>query len=231
MNIADSRVYVEHVQHMFSPQRVERLRRHLLEVEGPQQAIVATERERLAVSRGVTTDALRMDPVWFEIWRELPEASRKALGPFCWVIFPPQVRILRQLPHCVPWHQDIAYQRLLGSRCHWRVITCFIPLDENPWERATVEFGPSEEHEVQHVPMGMYEAGIPRDSLDGWHYLLRPGDCLLFGDYAIHRTFLPKDAVLERRSLELRLVRRQDALDVKDYFDVDSGQMVRKGPG
>jgi hypothetical protein len=35
MGIADSRTYVEHVQGLFSPQKVEYLRRHLLDVEGP----------------------------------------------------------------------------------------------------------------------------------------------------------------------------------------------------
>jgi hypothetical protein len=59
------------------------------------------------------------------------------------------------------------------------------------------------------------------------HFHLRLGDALVFGDLAVHRTFIPLAATVERRSLEFRLVRRSDAIEAKDYFDVDSGLFVR----
>jgi len=59
------------------------------------------------------------------------------------------------------------------------------------------------------------------------HFDLTLGDALVFGDLTIHRTFLPPGATVERRSLEFRLVRPDEAIADKDYFDLDSGLFVR----
>jgi hypothetical protein len=235
MIVVDSRAFFMHVRGMFSPEAVARVRQHLREVEHQRQAMAGSERERRAVSQGVGSDALRMDPAWFEIWKSPSQRLLEAIGPFRWISFPPQVRTLREQRHFVPWHQDIAYQQLLKDRGHKRVITCFVPLDEAPAERTTLEFCATEEiqfpHEADEVYGGVGIGGDGASALQvggRQHFLLECGDALVFGDLAVHRTYTPPNGVLQRSSLENRLVRAEDALDDKDYFDIESGLIVRK---
>ena len=82
--------------------------------------------------------------------------------------------------------------------------------------------------ELDHVPgkgFGATLSDVNFSKLE--HYELELGDCLIFGDLAVHRTFMPPGGMIERESLEFRLVRPDDALDIKDYFDIQAGGFVR----
>jgi hypothetical protein len=227
MSITDSRVHVAHVPQMFDPQRVHRLREYLACVYAERQALARNEREAAMVRQGAGTDALRMDPRWFDLWRSPSPTLHEAVGPFTWIIFPPVVRLITSAEQLVPWHQDLAYQRVLGARGHSRIVTCFVPLDDNPAERPTVEFCPSEERELEHHSETLFAAGIRGELGPAHHFSLRQGDALVFGDMAIHRTYCPPGCRPERASLEFRLVCPADALADKEYFEIPSGQIVR----
>lgn len=227
MSIVDSRVHVSHVERMFDPAVVHRLRAYLDQVHAERQALARSEREAAIARQGAGSDALRMDRAWFDLWRHPTARLREAVGPFCWIIFPPVVRVMTRADQRVPWHQDLAYQRLLGARGHERIITCFVPLDDDPARRPTVEFCASEERELEHHGEGIFAAGLTGEFPAGRHFLLRQGDALVFGDMALHRTYSPPDGPPERASLEFRLTRPEDARPGKDYFEIASGQIAR----
>ncbi|MGA7937722.1 MAG: phytanoyl-CoA dioxygenase family protein [Kovacikia sp.] len=233
-----ARTFFEPVRRMFDPTQLRSIRQYLDAVEVEKQSLAPTDREKVALKQGATSDALRLDPYWYEVWRNPTPFLLDHIRPFTWVVYPVQVRIIRAGAHLVPWHQDIAYQKLLGARGHQRIMTCFIPLDEDPWRRPTIQFARSNQAELEHVPVTEASdtpyAYIGGMQLKAWspqhqeHYTLKLGDCLLFGDLAIHRSFVsPDQEMRDRRSLEFRLVCPEDALDTKDYFDIESGLFVR----
>jgi hypothetical protein len=233
-----ARTFFELVRQMFDPTQLRSIREYLDAVEAERQSLAQTEREKVALRQGVASDALRLDPYWYETWRNPTPCLLEQVRPFTWVVYPVQVRIIRAGTHLVPWHQDIAYQKLLGARGHQRIITCFIPLDDDPWRRPTIQFTNSVQQELEHLPVTessdttyAYTGGLWLKDFQPQHqqhYELTLGDCLLFGDLAIHRSFVPPNQeMMERRSLEFRLVRPEDALDTKDYFDIESGLFVR----
>lgn len=218
-------LFVIHSRQVFSPALIKEFREYIAGLETNQQA--QTEREKTAVRQGVGSDALRMDSRWFDLWRDPNLLS--LVSPYTWIAYPPQVRMVRKAEHLVPWHQDIAYQRLLGARGHDEVITCWVPLDEEPIKHATLQFAHAEVQEIEHVPMGNFGAGLSQQEFSQVrHYELETGDCLLFGCLAVHRTFVPPGARIERQSLEFRLLRPDVARDNKDYFDIESGEFVTK---
>lgn len=229
-SLLSSRCYIEHANNVFSADTLRALRNYLANIWDTRMAMTQTEHERRVVDSGVTSDAIRLDPIWFDAWRNADPARLAKFSPFRWVAYPPQVRFVRDhQKHLVPWHQDIGYQKLLGPKAHTRVITCFVPLDDNPSNRSTIQFAHGEYPEMSHKPVGAHGAGIDdvvRARLV--HYQLSLGDCLIFGDHAVHRTYVPEEATVERHSLEFRLIDPANALDNKDYFDIDSGLFVRK---
>lgn len=223
-----TRTFVEHLRGTFDPVLLRSIRNYLNSIEDQKQTLGQTEREKTAIGRGETSDALRMDSRWYDVWRNPRLSLLERIRPYTWVVFPVQVRIVRANTHKVPWHQDTGYQKLLGSRAHKQLITCFIPLDEDPANRTTLQFAEDELQPLEHTPLDGFGAGISGNFHNANHYALELGDCLLFGDLAVHRTFTPENATIERRSLEFRLVRPEDSLDIKDYFDIESGFFVRK---
>jgi len=229
MEAAKNRAWVEHVCGLFAPTLLRDIREHLNAIEAQRQALAKSEREQAAIDRGESSDALRMDPRWYDVWCHPTQRMLDMVRPWTWVIFPPQVRIVRQVAHSVPWHQDAAYQKLLGSRGHRRCITCFTPLDDDPARRTTLQFCRDELRELEHIPLDGFGAGVAKlDCSKLEHYDLELGDCLIFGDLALHRTFVPHGAGVERRSLEFRLVRPNETLFNKDYFDIESGRFVQR---
>ncbi|MBY0279688.1 phytanoyl-CoA dioxygenase family protein [Candidatus Binatia bacterium] len=226
-----ARTRVAHVRDAIPPEVLRNLRAHLDRVRGERLAQASTDRERTAIARGEGSDALRLDPTWMDAWRNPSRALREALGDATWVAFPPQVRSVAANHHLVPWHQDVAYQRLLGPRGHVRHVTCFVPLDEDPTRRPTVEFVVGRFAELPHDAAAGFGAGLP-DAPSGPHALfeLTLGDALVFGDLVPHRSFVPDPRHPERRSLEFRIVRPCDAVAGKDYFDIASGQFTRRSP-
>jgi hypothetical protein len=226
---SDPRRSFRHAPGLFDPEVLRRLRRYLDEIEPQRQAQAASPREAKAIARGESSDALRLDPRWFDAWRAPKAALFEAIGPYGWVVYPPQVRLVRALSHRVPWHQDAGYQRLLGPRAHLHHITCFVPIDDDPGNRTTLQFARLTLDELPHASRDGFGAGvaeIPESELVAFDLAL--GDGLVFGDLALHRTWVPPGACVERRSLEFRLVRPQDSIPDKDYFDVRAGEFVRR---
>jgi hypothetical protein len=95
-----------------------------------------------------------------------------------------------------------------------------------------VEFWRTRMTEAPHATRDGFGAGLelaPHDA-ERAHFALELGDALVFGDLVPHRTFFPAGALPERRSLEFRLVRPEDALDGKDYFDLTRTAFTRTKP-
>ena len=225
----ESHTFIEHVQGAFDPEILRSLRRYLENIQTERQAQTISIREKAAIIRGETSDAIRLDVRWFDPWRTAKPAFVKFLQPFSWIAYPVQVRMVREASHLVPWHLDLAYQKALGIRGHRQIITCFTPLDNDPSQRATVEFSRSEVPCLEHKPSAGFAAGIlGQDFGQLVHFALRQGDCLAFGDLALHRTHIPVGAKLQRSSIEYRLIQPADALEDKDYFDIESGLFTRK---
>jgi hypothetical protein len=207
---------------MFDPIALRGVIRHLVAVEPLLQEVeqYPTDSGRRAIGAG--TVALRFEREWFDIWRAIGDDIVAWLSPFTMLMFPPQVRHVKEVNHLVPWHQDIGYQRLLHSRQHQRLITCFVPLELEPERAPGLEFALGDFAEFRHSPDGLHGAAIEiaDADLDIATFSLRFGDALIFGDLAPHRTYVPPGAALSRRSFEFRLVRPDDALDGRDYFDI-----------
>ena len=221
--------FLKHGRGMFEPEVLRGLRKYFSAREGEQYAGPLTERQKAAQKIGVASDALRMEPIWFDAWRNPTEHTWDTIGPYSWIISPPQVRHMRGAPALVPWHQDMADQRLLGPRAHKELITCWVPLDEEPSGRVTLQFCLDEIPEMEHLSMGAH--GVVVETLESDNlalFELELGDCLLFGALTPHRTYVPPEAPVDRHSFEFRLIRPEEALDTKDYFDVGTGLFVRK---
>jgi hypothetical protein len=228
---APERSRVAHVRAAIAADALRELRSYLERISAERLALAGSDREQQAISRGEGSDALRLDPIWMDAFRRPSQTLLDAIGDATWVAFPPQVRSVAAAHHLVPWHQDVAYQRLLGARGHDRHVTCFVPLDEDPAHRPTIEFVAGCFDELVHDAASGFGAGLP-DAPAGPHALfeLSLGDVLVFGDLVPHRSFVPDPSRPERRSLEFRLVRPCDAVAGKDYFDISSGAFTRRSP-
>jgi hypothetical protein len=122
--------------------------------------------------------------------------------------------------------------RLLGDRGHSRVITCFIPLEPKPAKCTTIEFAfdnASDPDKIyEHTQRDGFDAGLsPELFTRRRHFDLELGDALVFGDLTLHRTYTPPGCAVERRSLEFRLIRPQDMLADKDYFDLAAQDFIK----
>jgi len=227
----EARTHVTHARGIFDADVLRALRHYLDSLAVTRLARGPSEREQRAIARGESSDALRLDPSWFDAFCNPSRALLDVIGPHQWVSYPPQVRFVRSSTHHVPWHQDVGYQRLLGMRAHRRHVTCFVPLDDDPQRRPSIEFAVASVPELEHVARDGFGAGLeevpPGERLA---FALALGDALVFGDLVPHRTFVPDPEQLERRSLEFRLVRAGDAVPDKDYFDVRDGTFTRRTP-
>ncbi len=223
-----SRHFVNHVSEGLPRGLLTDLRHYLERIQEDRQMMAPTQRELNGLKVGAGTDALRMDPRWYEVWKEVSSELIGLIDSFIWVVFPPQVRLVKSAKHLVPWHQDVGYQKILGAWGHERIMTCWIPMNEKPLHHSTLQFALDANSELAHAPLNGHGAGLARQE---WasvkHYDLEFGDCLLFGDLTIHRTFVPEGCTLARRSLEFRLICPEDAIDGKDYFNIVEGHFVR----
>lgn len=206
-----------HIKSAFNPSLLAELRERL-RFEFLKQKI-NSDRDKAAQHHGVGTDTLRFDPAWYSPWESFDDVL--LLDGQTMVNFPPQVRWVRGWHQLSPWHQDKAYIEKLGQ-----VLTCFVPLDDEPWKHSTLEF--TEAYgEVEHVLDEVYKG--PKMAVagsQGTYFQLELGDCLLFGDLAPHRTVVPKNASLERFSLEYRLSKPDELVPGKDYFNILTGEMT-----
>jgi hypothetical protein len=223
------RCFIRHVCGMFPRAKIQPLRDHFVKIEEARGRLVGSEREQRALLRGETSDAMRMDDIWYDLWQNPTAEVLDAIRPYTWTLFPVQVRHVRAaVAHEVPWHQDVGYMRLHGARAHRQVITCFIPMEPDPSKCTTLQFSGDRAEELTHAAMNGFGAGLDGSRLGNLrHFDLAFGDALVFGDLAPHRTYTPPGASVERRSLEFRLIMPEHALDNKDYFDVERGVFVR----
>ena len=228
-----SRVFVSQLIGAFDPVILSKLRDRIDHFEHLKTSSPLSERDQLAQKRGELSDHARMQDVWWDVWRRplsKPNLT-KILEPFIWVTFPLQVRsITSGEGQRTPWHQDAGFIKLLPpERQHARIITVFVPLEEDPSSHSTLEFSLENiDHptELTHKAKDNFGAGLDCDPKDRFHKKLSLGDALVFGDLTLHRTFTPPNCRLERRSLEFRLCMPSDGLREKDYFDITSGMFV-----
>ncbi len=221
---------VVHCPQLFDPETIADVRAYFDAVEAEKQARVLGERDEKAHRLGTGTDSFRLDAKWYDMWRTVSQDTVHDLRPFTWVIYPVQIRHISEPQHLVPWHQDIGYQALLGRRSHRQAITCFVTLEHDAEWAATLQFAIGEFPLLPHVPQGDHGACIadPR-FVDTVTFRPAFGDALVFGDHAPHRTVVPHGGRIDRRSFEFRLIRPEDAVADKDYFDLDRRCFVRTG--
>jgi hypothetical protein len=193
-------------------------------VEEERQSIATSEADRRKQRIGAATDAMRLDQRWYDVWRD-PKLAQ-VFHPFEWVTYPVQIRHVDREAHLVPWHQDIGYMRLM-PRPHNRVITCFIPLEEQPSHTSTLEFVKGSHPGYPHHPQGDHGAAILEPEGERIRFDLAFGDAIVFGDHVPHRTVPGGTGRIARRSFEFRLVLPGDALPDKDYFDLSKSAFVR----
>ena len=183
------------------------------------------DRDRLAI--GSATDEFRLDRFMFNIWNGCEDAAEQ-FTPFTWVMFPPNMRHIVYERHLTPWHQDIGYIERM-QKPHSHVVTCFVPLEEHPEQTATLQFAlgyfPKLEHNEQNGHGAcLDEFTIFADSTVDFE--LHCGDVLIFGDHTPHRTIPGPYGRIDRRSIEFRMLKPEDAIAGKDYFDLTTRKFV-----
>lgn len=226
----DTRSFVHHMRDMFDLAVLKSMRDHFDKVEHERQNQITSETERQRLRIGASTDAFRADPVWYDVWRNASPTLIERMRPFTWLMYPVMIRHISDDSHLVPWHQDIGYVRRM-ARVHKRLVTCFLPLEFEPSIASSLEFAVGDFPELDHVPMEDHGAGIDRVFPDTTTFSLSFGDALVFGDHTPHRTTRGADGSVRRRSFEYRAVIPGEALLDKDYFDIETGQMVRLNSG
>jgi hypothetical protein len=219
----DERNCVTVIRGLLPPSRLVEAREAILAAENAVHDRVLTSQNQRAEIQGVLPDAIRVDARWYDMWREADlRALATAAGRFDQMIFPPQIRHMRQARHEVPWHQDIAYQKSLGARGHRRLLTCFVPLNDEPSRHPTLEFAHTPvEGPVEHVDGGVFHNVMPDITFPETRVFdLELGDVLLFGDLIPHRTYVRPGQAPSRVSMEFRLTALEYCVPGKDYFDL-----------
>lgn len=215
----------------FAPEALRAVRR---KIESRQAEVaLVDERAHNAAEVGVAPDALRLDTGWYSIWKDADlSLLRQHVPQFTEIVFPPQIRTVRDLRSFVPWHQDAAYQQALGKRAHRHVMTCFVPLEDVAEGRPSLQFciDPDQgrvEHLVRaEVTVNQFdlEERAKPDQAKCRTFDLALGDVYLFGQHVLHRTYAAADDFRSRTSMEFRLTTRDSVVAGKDYFSLDSMQ-------
>jgi ectoine hydroxylase-related dioxygenase (phytanoyl-CoA dioxygenase family) len=229
------RLRLDHEKNLFDKALLSFLREKIVNEVKDHDLNSVSDREKGAILRGESSDKQRMQSVWYDVWRNHSSIDRllSVVHPFNYVMFPVQVRQVKASDHHVPWHQDIGYMLLLGDKAPKQVITCFIPLEENPADCTTLQFcldNVNDEHPktLKHDIVNAFGAGIVDKNFNELtHFNLNLGDALIFGDHIIHRTFLPEGCKPNRRSLEFRLLKKEHLLPNRDYFDIAERKFIK----
>lgn len=237
----NERNFVQVIRGFFPQSLLVDFRQEILEARAKNGDVPCPSQNPRAEIQGVLPDLIRLNKRWYDIWRFvdltlLPEA----VSDFNQMIFPPQIRHMKKESHKVPWHQDMAYQKSLGKRGHKRLMTCWVPLDDNPKICPTLEFAlSSKQVPVEHVDSGIFHNVMPDEKFEETVIFdLDLGDVLVFGDLIPHRTFLRPGYAHTRLSMEYRMTNAGNLLPEKDYFDLtkkvfyrtkeqENGQAVR----
>ena len=227
-NFHSSHHLLKHIKQAFDPEILTSAKKRILDGINRCDKSSLSEREEIAVERGEAPDSLRLDTKNYELWSDASNEMIKSLDNFLWIYYPPQFRNIQKEIQEVRWHQDAGFNKALGDKAHKQIMTCFIPLDEKPYERVTVQFSREIYSYLEHAPTSNgFAAGLERDFTDLIHFDLELGDAILFGDFVPHRTFAPINSKWQRSSFEFRLVRKVEALENKDYFDLTDRQFVQ----
>jgi curved DNA-binding protein CbpA len=178
---------------------------------------------------GVAPAKFRLNQQWFDLWKDFNfNANFLSIDQYSQLTYPPQVRVVSRQSEFVPWHQDNAYIQALGNRGHQKIVTCFVPLEEDLEDRATLQFGTKTyntaldhtfRNDVETNKLSLNEIYIPDDN-QTVEFDLKLGDALLFGKYVVHRTYSRAENLLPRHSMEFRLTTPDARIQGKDYYDL-----------
>jgi hypothetical protein len=179
---------------------------------------------------GIASDQIRLNEEWFQPFQNATLSKLKEVVPeFNQITFPPMIRAVKNLQSFVPWHQDSKYvSDARGISGHDEIITCFVPLNENPDDHPSLEFSlnPNQgivNHIVREgITYNKYD--LPKENYPVAEDCFRPtlslGDALIFGMDTLHRTFSLKTSFKPRYSVEYRITKLSQIKVGKDYYDI-----------
>jgi hypothetical protein len=224
------RCFVKNVEQLFSRDALIRTREYLKNIWKTidPDALSAREKKNHLIF-GVAPDEIRFDHTWYNLWKSVSPEKIYELRPYTRLMFPIQIRRILQDDMLVPWHQDVTYQYLRKNGGQDHLITCFVPVEPEPTTVPTVEFAVGEFPTITYEQLGNHGATLElSDFPDTIHFELNCGDALVFGDHALHRTYVPANVEsFARWSFEYRLVRPEDCLSGSDYFDIEEKVFIR----
>lgn len=195
-----------------------------------------SEREKNGESLGIAPDSVRLNFDWYDIWKHANlDMIQKIIPEYEFIIFPPTIRTVFEYKGFVPWHQDMAYIKAMGKRAHPEVATCFLPIDDDPYNRPTVEFSFNPQQKaVNHIERPGYLTNQfdlpdeikPREN-QTMTFDLNIGDAIIFGQLVLHRTHFPAKQFPPRNSVEFRFTKQKHLIPGKDYFSFENREFMQ----
>jgi hypothetical protein len=223
---------VIHVKKIFNSADLKLLRKIFLKlkkIEKNTEQSCFSEKEKMAIERGETSNKIRQNKIFFKIFKKNKKKIINTLFPYNYIMYPPNMRIVGKKKNIVPWHQDKAYMKLLGKRAPKKIITCFVPLNNYPWKCSTLEFAVNEKNILhKHKKMHSFNCGIKKKFLNIKSFKLKLGDVLIFDDRIPHRTKFLNKSVENRISIEFRITTPKYITKNKDFYDIEKSKFVRK---
>lgn len=186
-----------------------------------------SQREMAAINRGEMPDVVRLNTIWYKIYKKNSTFLKKIL-PYSFVMYPPQIRNVKKKLDKVPWHQDRAYMKLLGKKAPKKTITCFVPLNENPKNHSSIEFAILKNKKVlTHQKVGLFNKGIKTKIDKKKRFNLNLGDALVFDDRILHRTYFKNKNTENRFSLEFRMTSKRFLTKKKDFYSIEEDRIIK----
>tara|TARA_B000000532_G_scaffold244011_1_gene241943 strand:- start:782 stop:1474 length:693 start_codon:yes stop_codon:yes gene_type:complete len=186
-----------------------------------------SQREMVAINRGEMPDVVRLNTIWYKIYKKNSTFLKKIL-PYSFVMYPPQIRNVKKKLDKVPWHQDRAYMKLLGKKAPKKTITCFVPLNENPKNHSSIEFAILKNKKVlTHQKVGLFNKGIKTKIDKKKRFNLNLGDALVFDDRILHRTYFKNKNTENRFSLEFRMTSKRFLTKKKDFYSIEEDRIIK----
>ena len=186
-----------------------------------------SQREMAAINRGEMSDDVRLNTIWYKIYKKNFLFLKKIL-PFSYVMYPPQIRNVKKKHDKVPWHQDRAYMKLLGKKAPKKTITCFVPLNESPKDHSSIEFAILKNKKVlKHQKVGLFNRGLKIKIDKKKRFNLNLGDALVFDDRILHRTYFKNKNKENRFSLEFRMTSKKLLTKKKDFYSIEKDRIIK----
>ena len=195
-----------------------------------------TQRDIDSAKYGVAPDSIRLNEDLFEVWKSanidiLPDA----LGEYTNIIFPPMIRHVQKDFDAVPWHQDVSYIKNIKHKKHDRAIICFTPLDEDPSQKATLQFSLKKgQIELMPIIRDSHEVNVfdlkdedKPNSEECVSFELEQGAALIFGMLTLHKTLIKDSSMHDRLSVEFRITTENGTVPDKDYFNIHAKKMIK----